>query len=240
MKRNYQIAVISKGAFARTIRIYAPDKCDRAVIFADGGAWFDGDDNIVALAKRLKIKNTALVAIDSNESTRLADFLPFPVEKSDFEFPEGGGGAESYRDYIVTTLVPYLIKRFSINRFAFLGKELGCGAALTLAACEKRLFEAFCFICPPLFVSPAAFDGFLKSAKFHDAKYYIHTAAPIGESFLRPVPRILFSACGMSVAAALTASGVSSIILDTNEKDADGKPAAPVSKFLKMFASLAK
>ena len=26
----------------------------------------------------------------------------------------------------------------------------------------------------------------------------------------------------------------------TNEKDADGKPAAPVSKFLKMFASLAK
>lgn len=43
-KRDYEIVVLSKGAFARTVRVFSPKKADRAILMHDGqNAFRDGD-----------------------------------------------------------------------------------------------------------------------------------------------------------------------------------------------------
>ena len=71
MKRKYEIAVISKNGYARTVRIYAPKSADRAIIMHDGKNVFYDEDAVYKKSwraldalKSAGVKNTAIIGVD--------------------------------------------------------------------------------------------------------------------------------------------------------------------------------
>ena len=89
MKRKYEIAVLSKGAYARTVRLYVPQKADRAIIMHDGQNVFYDEDaaykkswRAIDALKAAGVKNTAIIGIDSVGATRYDDYLPFPTSST--------------------------------------------------------------------------------------------------------------------------------------------------------------
>ena len=181
MKRKYEIAVLSRGAFARTLRIYAPKNADRAVIMHDGQNVFYDDDatykkswRALDALKAENIKNTAIIGIDS-EGTREYDYLPFPCELTDLEkyhIRLVGGRADEYMAYLTETVIPYLDKRFNFRFYGMLGSSAGGLATLYFAAKKHKSFKAYGIFSAPLFVSPAAFDKFFEQTEFDTEAYY--------------------------------------------------------------------
>ncbi len=182
MKRKYEIVVLSKGPFARTLRIYAPKKADRAIVMHDGqNVFYDSDAaygkswRALDILKACAIKNTAIVGIDST-ATREDDYLPFPIEFDDPNKPKTGGKADAYMEFLEKTVIPYLDKRFSFKFYGMLGSSAGALATLHFAKRKNERFKAYGMYSTPLFVSPVAFDGYLKSASFDpDAFYHVYS-----------------------------------------------------------------
>lgn len=181
MKRKYEIAVVSKGAYARTLRIYAPKKADRAVIMHDGqNAFYDRDASygkswrVLDILKACGIKNTAVVGIDSTPS-RDDDYLPFENELAAYGIKKCGGKASAYSDYIETRVIPYLDKRFGFKLYGMLGSSAGALATLDFAEKNLSSFKAYGMYSAPLFVSPNAYDRHLPGATFDtDAFYHVY------------------------------------------------------------------
>lgn len=178
MKRKYEIAVLSKGGFARTVRIYAPKSADRAIIMHDGQNVFYDEDatykkswRALDALKAENIKNTAIIGIDST-ATREYDYMPFPSELSDYGMPTTGGKADAYMEYLEEIIIPYLDKRFGFKFYGMLGSSNGGLATLYFAARKNPRVRAYGMFSTPLFVSPAAFNKFFESATFDSTAYY--------------------------------------------------------------------
>lgn len=181
MKRNYEIAVISKGAFARTVRIFAPKRSDRAIIMHDGQNVFRDEDaaykkswRAARILKELGIKNTAIIGIDCT-ATRNDDYMPFPSEIDEYGIALGGGKADAYTDYLEQAIVPYLNKRFGFTQYGMLGSSAGALATLYFAAKKNSAFTAYGMFSTPLFVSGKAFERFFDERTFDpDAHYSVY------------------------------------------------------------------
>ncbi len=170
MKRKYEIAVVSKNGYARTVRIFAPKNADRAIILHDGqNVFYDSDaafgKSLRALdaLKSLGIKNTAIIGIDCTP-TRDDDYLPFPADFG-YTRPRGGKAAEYVR-YIEDGLLPYLDKRFGFKSYAMAGASAGALATLYFCAGNNEKFKAYGFMSTPLFVAQSAFADFFEKTKF--------------------------------------------------------------------------
>ncbi len=182
MKRKYEIAVLSKGGFARTVRIYVPKKADRAVImhdgqnvFSDGEATFGKSWRAPEILKNADIKNTAIIGVDST-NTRYDDYLPFPSALGDYDMPEiGGGKADTYFDFIEQILLPYLDKRFGFKRYALIGSSAGAIATLCFALRKVPCVTAYGIFSTPLFVTRDKYAELLANAEFDgNASYLVY------------------------------------------------------------------
>lgn len=252
MKRKYEIAVLSKGAFARTVRIYAPKKADRAVIMHDGqNAFYDSEASFkkswraLDLLKTEGIKNTAVIGIDST-STRDDDYMPFPTELEKYGLRVSGGKAETYADYIEQIVLPYLDKRFSFKYYGLLGSSAGALATLYMASRKNPKIKAYGMYSTPLFVCPKAHAEFLNGAEFDcNAIYHVYTG---GSERTDEVPdpviceRVpqLFVDDAFTLVNALRKGGAKNIILDMNNTSVHDETCwrAPAQKFFKEFSAL--
>lgn len=180
-KRAYEIVVLSKGAFARTVRIYSPKKADRAVILHDGqNAFYDGDAaygmswRALDALKNGGIDNTAVIGVDSASASRYDDYLPFPVAAgfAPSAAPQTGGKARIYVDYILGTVVPYLKKRYGYEKFGIVGSSAGALATLAIAAERHSDIRAYGMFSAPLFVCGDAYAEFFKHADFDGSACY--------------------------------------------------------------------
>ncbi len=179
MKRAYEIVVLSKGAFARTLRIFAPKKADRAIIMHDGqNVFYDGDSSFkkswraLDALNGLRVKNTAIIGVDSISATRLDDYLPFPTELDGYGITKSGGKADAYADFIDEILIPYLDKRFGFKFYGMIGSSAGAAFTLYYAARKNARFRAYGMFSTPLFVSPDAFNKFFETCSFDPSAMY--------------------------------------------------------------------
>ncbi|MBD5131476.1 MAG: hypothetical protein HDT28_02620 [Clostridiales bacterium] len=230
MKRNYEIAVLSLGAFARTVRIYAPKSATRAVIMHDGQNAFDDQTATYKKAwrstdilKELKIKNIAIIGIDST-TTREDDYLPFPNEIGEYGEQPYGGKANIYADYIEKIVIPYLDKRFGFEFYAMLGSSSGALANIAIAARKNARIKAYGFFSTPLFVSYKAYGEFFATKPFPaEPHYLVYTG---GSEALDEIPdkeitaRIpqLFVDDAFTLTNALRSSGATNITTVMNNK----------------------
>lgn len=178
MKRKYEIVVLSKGGYARTLRIYAPKHADRAVIMHDGQNVFYDEDaaykkswRALDMLKAAKIKNVAIIGID-NMPTRDDDYFPFHVDAEKFGMAPFGGKTDEYCEFITDIVLPYLDKRFGYKFYGALGSSFGATATLYLATKRDPRFRAYGMFSTPLFVYSDAFDKLFESKPFDKAAMY--------------------------------------------------------------------
>lgn len=178
MKRQYEITVLSKGAFARTVRIYSPKKADRAIIMHDGqNVFYDSEAafgmswRMLDALKALKLKNVAIIGID-NTPTRDNDYTPFRSELDEYGIAPFGGNADAYCDYISQTVIPYLDKRFGYKFYGMLGSSAGAIATLYYATKTDERVKAYGMFSTPLFVSPKAFGELFDECKVDGSAMY--------------------------------------------------------------------
>lgn len=250
MKRKYEIAVLSKGGFARTVRIFAPKKADRAIIMHDGqNVFYDRDATFkkswraLDVLKELGIKNTAIIGIDSTP-TREYDYLPFPSELERYDIPQMGGGADAYMEYLETIILPYLDKRFGFKKYAMLGSSAGALATLYFAARRNHKVTAYGLFSTPLFVSAAAFKQFFDSASFDsNALYHVYCGGNEGTlkgEELKALESDLYVQDAFTLTQALRKSKAQAIhvdIINTATHD-EINWRTPERKFFKLFAEL--
>lgn len=247
--RKYEIAVLSKGSFARTVRIYSPRSADRAVIMHDGQNAFDDAEatygkswRMTEELKSLGIKNVAVIAVDSAPS-REYDYLPFPTELEQYGIQKSGGRADAYADYLESIVVPYLDKRFGYKFYGMLGSSFGALATLYFASKKNARFNAYGMFSAPLFVSENAFDAFFKDAEFDaDAYYQIYTGGSekVYETEYAELTRDLFVSSAFKLTSALRDKGIKnlSLSLDNLGKHDETYWRAPAREFLRAFSKL--
>lgn len=247
MKREYEIAVISRGAYVRTIRLYAPKRADRAIIihdgqnvFCDGDATYKKSLRAIESIKEIGIKNTAVIGVDSAAS-RNDDYLPFAVESSDSAASPYGGKADAYMDYIAHTLIPYLDRRFGFKTYGMLGTSAGALATLYFAAKRNERVKAYGLYSSPLMVSPKAFGEFLAHASFDgDCYYHIYAGGSeqTGDIERQETEKRLFVADAFTIADTLERNGITNFDLEISGAAEHDEIAwrTPLKKFMKKFA----
>ena len=215
MKRNYEIAVISRGGYARTVRIFGGKNAVAALIVIDGSPLFEcGTKYLFEKCRKNKI---ALIGIDCTE--RLDEYLPFKCENPAVADINAGGNADELNLYVTETLIPYLKKRFNINRFYMFGYSFSAAAALYISAHKGCGISAFGIEDAPLFISPKAFDGFFKTAEFANAGYFI-TCTNNPEILPEGTPQKVYPVSAVSIVAALINYGIPVIELQTKTDSA--------------------
>lgn len=253
MKRAYEIAVIGKGGYARTVRIYAPKKSDRAVIMHDGqNSFYDGDAaygkswRALDALKQNGIKNTAIVGIDSVGATRYDDYFPFPTETEEYGFPKCGGKADVYADYIQSMVIPYLDERFGFKLYGMAGSSAGANMTAYYASKRDGRFKAYAMFSTALFVAPDAYGEFLKEASFDpDALYSVYVGGNEDTGELDD-PRItgkipqLYVDDAFALTNALRSSGAKNLTLrySHNGEHDEVSWREPFAEFLKLFSLL--
>lgn len=252
MKRKYEIAVLSKGGFARTVRIYAPKKADRAIIMHDGQNVFYDEDatykkswRALDALKAEGIKNTAIIGIDST-ATREYDYMPFPFELSErYGMKLVGGRADEYMAYLEEIIIPYLDKRFGFKFYGMLGSSAGGLATLYFAARKNSRIKAYGMFSTPLFVSPNAFKKFFDEASFDKSAYYkIYTGGSESTGGIGPElaeqEAQFFVTDSYRLTDELRKSGVKNLDLTVTNTAGHDELAwrAPEQDFFKKFASL--
>ncbi len=250
MKRPYEVVILSKGDFARTVRIYAPKKADRAVIMHDGqNVFLDSDASYgkswraIDVLKEINVKNTAIVGIDSIDATRMDDYTTFPSELDKYGVTFGGGKAHVYSDYIEQTVLPYLDKRFGFEFYGMLGSSAGALATIDFAARKNKRFKAYGMFSTPIFVSPAAYGEFFNSASFDpSAAYYVYVGGSESEDageFSAVVPQAYVDSAFL-VTNVLRKSGAKNIdlMLKNTAIHDEVHWRVPEKEFLEMFSKL--
>jgi len=247
--RNYEIAVLSRGAYARTVRIYAPKKADRAIIMHDGQNAFDDEQaafkmgwRAVDTLKALGIKNTAVIGVDNGGASREDDYLPFPNELEKYGEKPYGGKARPYVRYLSETVIPYLSKRFGFEKFAMLGSSAGALATLAYAAEKDARVNMYGLFSTPLFVSRNAFDEFFASAGFSaDAAYYVYVGGNENETSLPDLRSDdLYVDDAFTVVKALRKSGVKNLKLRLENSAVHNEISwrVPEREFFDIFSKL--
>lgn len=244
-KRAYEVAVLSKGAFARTVRIYSPKKADRVIIMHDGqNAFYDGEAaygmswRALDALKLGGIKNTAIVGIDSVPSTRYDDYLPFPSPSA---APQTGGKARVYIEYILGTVLPYLKKRFGYDKFGMIGSSAGALATLAVAAEPQKEFNAYGMYSTPLFACGDAYDEFFATASFDgDACYRVFCGGNEDIAEERGKTPQLFVDDAHKLINGLRRGGARNIIYDFDNRAEHNEVAwrMPFARFVKEFSEL--
>ncbi|MCH5162942.1 MAG: hypothetical protein J1G38_05585 [Clostridiales bacterium] len=242
--RKYEIAVVSKNGYARTVRIYAPKNADRAVIMHDGqNVFYDSDATYkkswraLDALKSLGIKNTAVIGVDS-AVTRELDYPPFPNEVTDRRL---GGGAEAYMSYVDDGLIPYLDGRFAFKSYAMVGSSFGALSTLYYAARNNKRFKAYGILSAPLFVSPKAFTDFFDNSEFDaDGFYEIYTG---GSENVEEYPidvSTMFVHDAFTIADALRKSGVKRLRLTVENEGVHDETCwrDPLKRLLTEFSKL--
>ncbi|MDE6200665.1 MAG: hypothetical protein K2M47_02125 [Clostridiales bacterium] len=252
MKRKYEIAVLSRGGFARTVRIYAPKKADRAIIMHDGqNVFYDADATYkkswraLDALKAENVKNTAIIGIDST-NTREYDYLPFPFELSErYGMKLVGGRADEYMAYLDEIIIPYLDKRFGFKFYGMLGSSAGGLATLYFAARKNPRVKAYGMFSTPLFICPKAFAEFFKTATFDTDGYYkVYTGGAESTGSVGPElaeqESQLFVTDGYVLNDALRKSGVKNLDLTVTNTAVHDERAwyAPQKDFFKKFSLL--
>lgn len=240
--RKYEIAVVSKGAFARTIRIFAPKKATRAVIMHDGQNVFCDEDSTykkswraLDMLKAAGVKNTAIIGIDSIAATRFDDYIPFPSEMTD-DVKFEGSNCLTYAEYISETLLPYLDKRFGFECYAMLGSSAGAMFTLYYAARKDKRVRAYGLFSTPLFVCKTANEKFLKESAFDpDAYYCVYTGGnerTVGDT------RDMYVNDAFAAVNALRGSGAKNIelIFDNTGEHDECFWRAPEKRFFERFS----
>lgn len=251
--RKYEIVVLSKGGYARTVRIYAPKNADRAVIMHDGqNVFYDEDASFkkswraLDALKECGIKNTAIVGIDSVAATRDDDYMPFPTELTRYGVPVTGGKANIYADFIEQTVIPYLDKRFGFGIYGMLGSSAGALISLYFAARGNARVKAYGLFSTPLFVSPAAFSDFLDKTTFNRAdmfRVYCGGSETSGEyddpEITKAIPQ-LFVDDAFTVTNVLRKNGVENLFLSMENTSVHDETCwrKPEKAFLKAFSAL--
>ncbi len=224
--RKYEIAVLSKGSYARTVRIYAPKKATRAIIMHDGqNVFYDEDASYKKSWRALdalsaaKITNTAIIGIDSVNATRGDDYLPFATELEKYGMPVFGGKADEYCDYIEQTVIPYLDKRFGFDAYGMLGSSAGALATLHFASRQNAKLKAYGLFSTPLFICKDAYTEFFKTMALDTSalyRIYVGGKEAVGEygdpELIKIVPD-LFVDDAFTLAKALRKAGATDIKL---------------------------
>lgn len=250
MKRKYEITVLSKGAFARTLRIYSPKKATHALIMHDGQNCFYDEDasykkswRMLDALKSLNIKNTAIVGIDSVDATRGDDYLPFPTEISLEGIAQMGGKADAYCEFITETVLPYLDKRFGYKTYGMLGSSAGAAITLYYATKNNGKFKAYGMFSTPLFVAPNGFSKLLEACNLDTtAMYRVYVGgsetAEAGE-YTNLVPN-LYVDDAHTLIKALRSKGVSDLRFRFENKNVHDETSwrAPATEFLDDFCKL--
>ena len=250
MKRKYEIAVVSRGAFARTVRIYAPKKADRAIIMHDGQNVFRDEDaaykkswRAIDVLNSENIKNTAVIGIDC-APTRDDDYLPFPSELGQYGVAAGGGKADVYADYIEQKIIPYLDQRFGFRFYGMLGSSFGGQMTLYFASRKNERMKAYGMYSTPLFFNAKAFGEYLRSASFDEnCFYHVYTGGSekvgrIQDEALLQKASQCFVDDSFTIVNALRKSNVKDIKLDViNQADHDETYwRTPEAYFFKRFS----
>lgn len=254
MKRKYEIAVISKGGYARTVRIFAPKKADRAVIMHDGQNVFYDEDAAFKKSWRALdalqsagIKNIAVIGVDCSPM-RMDDYLPFPIELDEYKpsCDGTGGKAVEYFDYIEQMLLPYLDKRFAFKKYAMLGSSAGALATLGFAARKNPKLCAYGLFSTPLFICPEAYEKMLNSTEWDgDAHYRIYCGGneQSGEltdpELIKAVPQ-LYVDSAFTLTNALRRGGVKNLTLTIDNTGVHDETCwrAPEELFFREFSAL--
>ena len=250
MKRPYEVVILSNADFARTVRIYAPKKAARAIIMHDGqNAFLDGDASFgkswraIDVLKSIGAKNTAIIGIDSVGATREDDYMPFRSELSKYGLEDSGGKAHIYSDYIETTVLPYLDKRFGFKFYGMLGSSAGALATIDFAARKNSRFKAYGIFSTPIFVSPTAYGEFFKTATFDaSAHYYVYVGGSETEDageFSKLVPQAYVDSAFL-VTNMLRKSGVTNLelMLKNTAIHDEVHWRVPEKEFFKIFSKL--
>lgn len=253
MKRKYEIAVISKGSFARTVRIYSPKKADRAIIMHDGQNVFRDEEatfkkswRALDVLKDSGIKNTAIIGIDSVDATRFDDYLPFAADLSEYGMPKGGGKAHIYADYIEQIILPYLDKRFGYKHYGMLGSSAGATATLCVAERKNSKFKAYGFFSTPLFLCSNDYDELLSTATFDTAaSYYVYTGGSeavgdLPDEKIKSAVTQLFVNSAVTLTNAFRKAGVKKLRLEIDNQSVHDEICwrAPEKKFFEAFAKI--
>ncbi len=251
-KRKYEIAVISKGAYARTLRIYVPKKADRAIIMHDGqNVFYDGDSSFgkswraIDVLGASGVKNTAVIGIDST-NTRDDDYMPFPSELGAYGVTSGGGKADEYVDYIETKVIPYLDGRFGFKFYGMLGSSAGALATLYFASRRNARVKAYGMFSTPLFVSSKAFDGFFETARFDETAYYAiyaggsESVGEVTDPELSARVSDFFVNDALAVTNAVRASGAKKLWLSVENESVHDETSwrLPEKRFMTEFSKL--
>lgn len=253
MKRKYEIAVISKGSFARTVRIYSPKNADRAVIMHDGQNVFYDDDatykkswRALDVLKECGIKNIAVIGIDSISATRFDDYLPYAADISEYGMPNGGGKANVYADYIEQMIIPYLDKRFGYKFYGMLGSSAGAVATLCFAERKIDKFKAYGFFSAPLFLCAKDYDEFFSTATFDtSASYFVYSggseiAGNLSDEKICAVVPQLFVDSAVTLTNVFRKAGVKNIRLEIDNPSGHDETywRAPEKAFFEKFEKI--
>lgn len=252
MKHKYEIAVVSKGGFARTLRIFAPKKADRAIIMHDGQNVFRDDDatykkswRALDALKTLGITNTAIIGIDST-ATRYDDYIPFPTELEKYGVKPSGGKAEIYCDYIEHRIIPYLDGKYGFKFYGILGSSAGGLATLAIAARNIARIRAYGIYSAPLFVCPDAFSKFFDNSSF-DAQAFYHiyaggseTTGTFNDRMMTAAESDLFVQDAFTIVTQLRKSGAKNLLLDIDNTAGHDETfwRAPEKTFFREFSEL--
>lgn len=250
MKRKYEIAVLSKGGFARTVRIYAPKHADRAIIMHDGQNVFYDEDatykkswRALDVLKAESINNTAIIGIDSVK-TRDFDYMPFPSELDKYGIPTKGGKADAYMAYLNDIIIPYLDKRFGFKFYGMLGSSNGALATLYFAAKKHQRIKAYGLFSTPLFASPAAFGKFFDEVSFDKNAYYkVYTGGSevtTDKPELMELEQQMFVTDSYTLTDVLRKNGVTDLDLTVTNTAGHDEIAwrAPEQEFFKKFSKM--
>lgn len=252
MKRIYEIAVLSKGAYARTLRMYVPKKADRAIIMHDGQNVFCDDEAVFKKSMRaaealraLSVKNTAIIGIDC-APTRLDDYMPIPSELTAVGMPSAGGHCDRYADFIEQTVIPYLDTRFKFKKYGMLGTSAGGAATLYFASRRLEKMIAYAAFSVPLFFGHKGYAQFFSEAEFiKDAHWQIYVGGDEhAGNFTDPAlqakePRLYVNDAFMLVNE-LRNKGISdvSLTLDAHGTHDEESWRKPQREFFEYFAAL--
>lgn len=189
--RSYRVALPASYRWA-TNRRYP------VLYVLDGGQRFNHTAATVeALAASGDIPETIVVGIDSGAS-RTRDFTP-----TNWEAIVGGGGADKFRSFLSTELIPAIEKEFRSNGYRQIsGHSLGGLYVLYNLSAEPALFQAYTAIAPNLewdknlaqrilqktFEADSTIKGFAYIARADDSGQALADFEAVADTFKNKAP----------------------------------------------------
>ena len=188
----------------RSYRVYLPatyrwatNRRYPVLFLLDGQTRFDhAASSVDTLAASGDIPEMIVVGIDSTQRTR--DFTP-----TNWEAMAGGGGADKFKSFLSSELIPTIEKEYRTNGFRVLsGDSLGGLFVLHCLSAEPALFQGYLAIAPSLdwdkqlaqralqktFEADSTIKGFAYNARADDAGQAMMNFEAIADIFKNTAP----------------------------------------------------